>query len=51
MVPTVYSVTAACATIDRPGSADTRASRPASRHADTMAVPHSVIDGASSSST
>ena len=51
IVPTVYSVIAADATIDRPGSTLTSAVTPASRHAPSTASPHSVSVGACSPAT
>jgi hypothetical protein len=50
-VPTVYRVTAAPATTDRPGSTARRAVMPADAQARRSTPAHSVIDGVSSPST
>ncbi len=51
IVPSVYTVIAAAATIDRPGSTLTRAVTPSASQASRSTWPHWVIDGASSFST
>ena len=51
IVPTVYTVTAAAATIDRPGSTLTRAVTPSASQASRTTLPHCVIVGASSVAT
>ncbi len=51
IVPTVYTVIAAAATIDRPGSTLTAARTPAAAHASRRTLPHWAIVGASSPAT